>query len=176
MALVVSVAVVFLLVAWVAYDALSRPLFHERYDGEHSYEIPFFPTWTQTYRVVDRAGVIGFLDAGENLLVVIVTDDKNIRTKWTEIDASPYEAVLLVGTPYEARVRARRNTLMIIENGTRLCFPIEQGQAQQWCNDILALTSNRGWTVLGEIARSYHGGGKEAIEEIAGRAAERLSE
>jgi len=166
----ICAATFFVLITCFAY---RRPLFHDRYVSEHSYNI--FPTWTPTYAVADKAGAIGFVDTGVNMFVVVVSDEKSIWTHWTQIDASPSEAVLLVGTPYEVRVQARPNTLMIINNGACLSLPIERGTAQDWQRDILALTSDRGWTLLGEIARRYHGDGKAAIEQMGMRAGERGS-
>ncbi len=160
----ICLATLFMLITWFVYTMDRRPLFHQRYSLKDMPDI--LPTWTPTYPIADRTGAIGFVDTGINMFVVVVTDDKDIEIHCTKMEASPSEAVLLVGTPYEVRVHARGNTLMIVQDGAGLSFPLEHGMADEWHRDILALTSDRGWTLLGEIARRYQGERKAAIEEI----------
>ena len=162
------------LVVSLWWYAFRRPLFHETYTSEKTLDCPLFPHWTLTYAVVDRAGVIGFFDIHENLFVVIATDDENISIHWTKVEARPSEAVLLVGTPHEVRVRSQRNTLIIIEGDVRHSFPIEPRQAWEWQHAMAGLTQTPGRTVLGDIARTYHGERKEVIEDMAARVAERV--
>ena len=148
--LVISCAILITaFVVWYIWHSGRRPLFHEEYISERYPNI--FTTWEPTCPVADHQGSIAYFDLYLNMIVVVVTEKKDLSWFASGIHASPSDAVLLADTPYRVHVDAIPNTLLLFKDNEKYSLPIEPGKAEQWHQHLIKMTNKQGWTLLDEL-------------------------
>jgi hypothetical protein len=107
-----------------------------------------------------------YVDKPLNMVLVARLDDSGIR-HWRE-KLRPGYAVLFEGTPFEATVRARPNTLVILERGGTLWqFDIPAGFAERVLHDCALLVRH---DILDYLDAVYAGADKRAFDVYLSKA------
>src|SRR5438270_871960 len=119
------VALGWLLSEVVVYVIVPPPLFHRSLPLNEGLRYISIPP------LFDQKGTYGYTDLDRNLIALVVTRDPIIQGVLTPTILSRDEAMLLADGPYAARVRAERNTLVVIVPGKdekRLVIPAGAAQ------------------------------------------------
>jgi hypothetical protein len=104
--ILVAITVAPAMIIMLFHVLVPRPLFHEWLAWNR-------PTWSLIQPVRDATGTWAFFDPPCNMVVLVVTGDKD-QYECPSI-ASSSQACLLCHTPYEVAIHRQPNTLIIVQ-------------------------------------------------------------